>query len=125
MSDFALLPWAEDDSGSAPAPAAALPPVEDELEALPPAAELPLGEVALEEREPGHEQVALGVFIEPLTDVSPILPCTFVWSGHVQHALGAEPPADALPLTDVAQTAPIVDLVQGTHDRLYSRLFQS
>jgi urease accessory protein len=26
---------------------------------------------------------------------------------------------------DVAQTAPLVDLCQSTHDRLYSRLFQS
>jgi urease accessory protein len=26
---------------------------------------------------------------------------------------------------DVTQTAPIIDLVQGSHDRLYSRLFQS
>lgn len=28
-------------------------------------------------------------------------------------------------LEDVAQTAPLVELVQATHDRLYSRLFQS
>jgi urease accessory protein len=26
---------------------------------------------------------------------------------------------------DIAQTAPLLDLWQGTHDRLYSRLFQS
>jgi urease accessory protein len=26
---------------------------------------------------------------------------------------------------DVAQSAPLLDLVQSTHDRLYSRLFQS
>jgi urease accessory protein len=26
---------------------------------------------------------------------------------------------------DVAQTAPLIDVLQGTHDRLYSRLFQS
>jgi urease accessory protein len=26
---------------------------------------------------------------------------------------------------DIAQTAPLIDVVQGTHDRLYSRLFQS
>jgi urease accessory protein len=26
---------------------------------------------------------------------------------------------------DAAQTAPLLDLLQGTHDRLYSRLFQS
>jgi urease accessory protein len=26
---------------------------------------------------------------------------------------------------DIAQTAPLVDLFQSTHDRLYSRLFQS
>lgn len=31
----------------------------------------------------------------------------------------------ALRLEDVAQTAPMIELVQGTHDRLYSRLFQS
>jgi urease accessory protein len=30
-----------------------------------------------------------------------------------------------LPLEDVVQVAPIVELVQGTQDRLYSRLFQS
>jgi urease accessory protein UreF len=27
--------------------------------------------------------------------------------------------------TDAAQTAPLIDIRQGTHDRLYSRLFQS
>jgi urease accessory protein UreF len=26
---------------------------------------------------------------------------------------------------DIAQTAPIIDICQTTHDRLYSRLFQS
>jgi urease accessory protein len=26
---------------------------------------------------------------------------------------------------DLAQTAPIIDILQGAHDRLYSRLFQS
>ena len=26
---------------------------------------------------------------------------------------------------EICQTAPIVDLLQGAHDRLYSRLFQS
>jgi urease accessory protein len=31
----------------------------------------------------------------------------------------------ALSTSDVAQTAPLVELVQATHDRLYSRLFQS
>jgi urease accessory protein len=30
-----------------------------------------------------------------------------------------------LPLESAAQTAPYLDLLQGTHDRLYSRLFQS
>jgi len=30
-----------------------------------------------------------------------------------------------LPVTDAAQTAPLLDLWQGTQDRLYSRLFQS
>jgi urease accessory protein UreF len=30
-----------------------------------------------------------------------------------------------LTLDDLAQTAPVIDLVQGAHDRLYSRLFQS
>ncbi|MEJ7601152.1 MAG: urease accessory UreF family protein [Kofleriaceae bacterium] len=33
--------------------------------------------------------------------------------------------ARTLGLADVAQTAPVVELVQATHDRLYSRLFQS
>jgi urease accessory protein len=31
----------------------------------------------------------------------------------------------ALPPHDIAQTAPLIDLFQSTHDRLYSRLFQS
>jgi urease accessory protein len=30
-----------------------------------------------------------------------------------------------LDVTDIAQTAPLIDLCQSTHDRLYSRLFQS
>ena len=30
-----------------------------------------------------------------------------------------------LPLSELAQTAPILDLYQGAHDRLYSRLFQT
>jgi urease accessory protein len=30
-----------------------------------------------------------------------------------------------IPLEQVAQTAPLADLIQGTHDRLYSRLFVS
>ena len=33
--------------------------------------------------------------------------------------------AASLQIADVAQTSPLVELVQGTHDRLYSRLFQS
>jgi urease accessory protein len=32
---------------------------------------------------------------------------------------------DTLPLAAVAQSAPLLDLWQGAHDRLYSRLFQS
>jgi urease accessory protein len=32
---------------------------------------------------------------------------------------------ESLSPTDIAQTAPLVDLCQSTHDRLYSRLFQS
>ena len=74
---------------SPPAPAALeLEP----LEALPPA--------ALEDLEAstlGHEQFALGVFTEPLTDVSPTLPWTLVCSGQ-EHAAD-DPPAAALPLT--------------------------
>ena len=31
----------------------------------------------------------------------------------------------ALSLADVAQPSPLVELIQGTHDQLYSRLFQS
>jgi urease accessory protein len=31
----------------------------------------------------------------------------------------------ALSIDDLAQTAPVLDLLQGGHDRLYSRLFQS
>ena len=34
-------------------------------------------------------------------------------------------PATKIDLQDAAQTAPILDLLQGSHDRLYSRLFQS
>lgn len=90
------LSCASCDSGSAPAPAAALPPIEDEDDALPPAALEPLEELAF-----GHEQLALGVFTEPLTVVSPTLPCTFVCSGQVHDADGsdedAEPPAEELP----------------------------
>jgi urease accessory protein len=33
--------------------------------------------------------------------------------------------ARTLRVEDVAQTAPVAELIQGTHDRLYSRLFQS
>ena len=33
--------------------------------------------------------------------------------------------SESLTLQDLAQTAPLMDLWQGTHDRLYSRLFQS
>jgi urease accessory protein len=33
--------------------------------------------------------------------------------------------ARTLSVEDVAQTAPMIELLQGTHDRLYSRLFQS
>jgi urease accessory protein len=32
---------------------------------------------------------------------------------------------EALTPHDIAQTAPLIDLFQSTHDRLYSRLFQS
>jgi urease accessory protein len=41
---------------------------------------------------------------------------------HIEHA--AERFADLDPL-DVSQPAPLLDLFQSTHDRLYSRLFQS
>jgi urease accessory protein len=48
----------------------------------------------------------------------------------IQHELGSEATTiaarcSALTLDDITQTAPLVDLLQGTHDRLYSRLFQS
>ena len=33
--------------------------------------------------------------------------------------------ANALEAEDICQTAPILDMLQGAHDRLYSRLFQS
>jgi urease accessory protein len=33
--------------------------------------------------------------------------------------------ARSLQLDDVAQTAPLAELIAATHDRLYSRLFQS
>jgi hypothetical protein len=91
---LSALSCADRDSGSSPAPAAALPPIEDEDDALPPAALEPLEELAF-----GHEQFALGVLMEPLTDVLPMLPWTFVWSGQVHDADGADPPDEALPLT--------------------------
>lgn len=48
----------------------------------------------------------------------------------IQHRLGSaaeQAAADAmeLDLDDIAHTAPLLDLFQGTQDRLYSRLFQS
>jgi urease accessory protein len=44
---------------------------------------------------------------------------------HQLHAALDHALSHTLTLDDVAQTAPIVELVQATHDRLYSRLFQS
>jgi urease accessory protein len=49
---------------------------------------------------------------------------------HLQRQAGLEIPrivqtCDKLAPTDIAQTAPILDLFQSTHDRLYSKLFQS
>jgi urease accessory protein len=48
----------------------------------------------------------------------------------IQHQLGARAEVVAqrgatLTLDDLAQTAPLLDLWQAGHDRLYSRLFQS
>jgi urease accessory protein len=48
----------------------------------------------------------------------------------LHHALHADLEAalaatQSLPHTEVAQTAPIAELIGATHDRLYSRLFQS
>ena len=48
----------------------------------------------------------------------------------IQHRLAAQAEnvvqrSEQLTLRDLAQTAPLLDLWQGTHDRLYSRLFQS
>jgi len=48
----------------------------------------------------------------------------------IQHNLSAEAESAAaqfgsIPLEDAAQTAPLLDLWQGTQDRLYSRLFQT
>ncbi len=43
-------------------------------------------------------------------------------AGHCEALL---PRSLSLGLTDIAQTAPLLDLWQGTQDRLYSRLFQS
>lgn len=42
-----------------------------------------------------------------------------------QNAESAAQIGGALPLDEIAQTAPLLDLYQGAHDRLYSRLFQS
>jgi hypothetical protein len=94
------LSCADCDSGSSPAPAAELPPpIEEETEEddEPPAALEPLEEFA-----PGHEQFADGEddapFTEPLTELLALSPWTFVWSGQVHDAEGAEPldvwPAD-------------------------------
>jgi len=49
---------------------------------------------------------------------------------HLHHRLhpalaAAHARGRTLGLADVSQPAPIVELIQGTHDRLYSRLFQS
>jgi urease accessory protein len=33
--------------------------------------------------------------------------------------------ARVVPVSEVASTAPLLDLLQGAHDRLYARLFQS
>lgn len=46
---------------------------------------------------------------------------------HRMHAVLESALADVrdLGIDDVAQTAPIIELLQATHDRLYSRLFQS
>ena len=41
------------------------------------------------------------------------------WSATVQARHRAAGP------DDLAQTAPVIDVLQGAHDRLYSRLFQS
>jgi urease accessory protein len=48
----------------------------------------------------------------------------------LQHRLSAKAEevlsrCELLTLDDLAQTAPLLDLWQGTQDRLYSRLFQS
>ena len=48
----------------------------------------------------------------------------------LQHGLGscareAANLCESLPLADLSQTAPLLDLWQASHDRLYSRLFQS
>lgn len=48
----------------------------------------------------------------------------------LQHKLSAEAErvrqsCEALSLAQIAQTAPLLDLLQGAQDRLYSRLFQS
>lgn len=48
----------------------------------------------------------------------------------IQHELGAEATAVAercgrLGVDEAAQTSPLIDLLQGSQDRLYSRLFQS
>jgi urease accessory protein UreF len=48
----------------------------------------------------------------------------------IQHGLSARAEevageSDNLTLDGIAQTAPLLDLFQGTQDRLYSRLFQS
>lgn len=40
-------------------------------------------------------------------------------------AEGLVVPASTIAMEDAAQTAPLLDLLHGAHDRLYSRLFQS
>jgi urease accessory protein len=43
-------------------------------------------------------------------------------SAGIQHTIDR---CGSLPPDDIAQTSPLLDLCQSTHDRLYSRLFQS
>jgi urease accessory protein len=42
-----------------------------------------------------------------------------------QEIPGIAKACEGLAPLDIAQTAPILDLIQSTHDRLYSKLFQS
>lgn len=81
----------------------------------------------------GEEAVRLFIFTQLRGWISSAVRLNIVGpleGQRVQHQLGADMERCAsqfgtIPLEEVAQTAPLLDLWQGTQDRLYSRLFQT